>query len=207
MMLVAVGLVGAVGVAKAADVYPLDVASAAAYGASHVAVFSHADLTEDEAGVPQTNVTAFAVPANTYVEFVRAVLRVPFDTASTTDTNTVALTIGDGSDADLYLASMQLAVDDTEVYVQGPAVGALTSTAAFTFQRGTALDVNSTTNSLVITNVTAAITGTAALAGAKFYTSADTIDFLWTPGAGATLANQTEGEIWTYWRVVRQGTP
>ena len=77
-MLGAVAVVAAMSlVARGADVYPLDVASAAAYGASHVAVFSHADLTEDEAGVPQTNVTAFAVPANTYVEFVRAVLRVP----------------------------------------------------------------------------------------------------------------------------------
>ena len=210
---VKIGMVSAVlslglGGARGADVYPLDTASAAAYGASHVAVFTHADLTEDEAAGAQTNVTAFAVPANTYVEFVRAVLRTPFDTDSTWDTNAVALTIGDGTDADFYLASMQLAVDDTEVYVKGPAVGALSSTGTLTFDRGTALNADGvTTNSLVITNAYASISGTAALPGAKFYTSADTIDFLWTPGAAATLADQTEGEIWTYWRVVRQGTP
>lgn len=170
-------------------------------GATHELRLTYADLTDTNATTAQT-IQGFSVAANQLVTLVAMQLVTPFDTGlGGADTNSLLLEVGDGTDADLFLASTQVASDGTEVYWKNGRANDTTVTPSVTQQRGTALNVDaSTTNSLVVTNVTVTATGTAATFGTKLYTSADTVDVTFTPAPGS-CDGQTAGEVVLYFRV------
>jgi hypothetical protein len=179
-MLVAVAVAGW---AQAASLRAVTVnESAAKGGATHVVALTADDLAAGTTVAEAlTNTTVFAVAANTYVEFLGMELVTAF--ATTNDavwTNSLTLTVGDGTDADLYLAATQLAADNTEVFFALPPVPAVSVPVG-------------------ATNVTVA--GSVTVYGRKLYTGADTIDFLLTPGASLALDANAVGEVLTYWRV------
>lgn len=83
-------------------------------GASHVAILTHADLTEETANTAQAIAIA-DVNDKVSVEVVETILKTPFQDASDAAFNTTALEVGDGSDVDRLLVSQELNVNGTEV--------------------------------------------------------------------------------------------
>jgi hypothetical protein len=99
---------------------PLSVPEMAAHGATHMAVFTQDSFTE----TATNTATSFtnAVAAGIAVEFVKAVLDVPFNlgVGNTNWTGSVVMRVGDGSTTDLFLGDMELSADGTEVYAKWP---------------------------------------------------------------------------------------
>lgn len=142
------------GAARAFEFQPLSVPEAAWQGATHVAIIKYSDLTTSTTNTAQTLTNA--ILANTAVECMGLHLVKAFDTGNTNYTGSVLLTVGDGSDADLFLASTELASDGTEVFVKyGRRDDAITATAT----SGPVTNLRATASALV-TNVKAVVTGT-----------------------------------------------
>lgn len=207
--------------------------------ATHRVVIKESDLTETSTNTAQTLGASFPVAAKMGVEVVAMQLVTSFDEGTTNYTGSCALTVGDGTDADLYLTSTELHADGTEVwlkYGRSTWLTAATTTGNFltncvatTGTFGT--NVSVTTSNLVYLNastnaatqtvviavsqqtasaVTAVTTsGTAAVtaqtqtqsSGQKVYTSADYVDFTFTPNAQEALSALTQGEVWIYIRI------
>jgi hypothetical protein len=140
------------GVAEAVDVRVLGNRAKAELGATHEVTITHADLTETTTNTAET-LASFAVVAKQGVKLVAMHLVTPFDTISTNYTTSTLLTVGDGTDADLYLTSTELNTDGTEVYLKFGRLPISTYTSG-TFVTNVA---DATANAL--TNVTAS-TGT-----------------------------------------------
>jgi len=99
--------------AQAAEWQPLSALEAADTGANRVLIVDYADLTTTTTNTAQT--LTVSIPAKAAVLLTKAVLVTAFETAATNVTS-CAVTVGDGTDADLYLASMEGASDGTEIW-------------------------------------------------------------------------------------------
>lgn len=188
----------------APEIVRLDSREAAWYGASYVTIIEYDDL----AAFTQTNGThgiTNAVPAKTGLTLAGAILETAFNDsialgAAGAVTNSIILTVGDGSDADYFLASTEIAADGTEVFVQFSPVGS--GTIVVTPQT-TLIYPTGTTNAgpAVMTNATAAFTG--ARLGQKYYAAAGNVVYTFA-GSGDTIpANLTQGRLKVYWRELK----
>ena len=83
------------------------------FGATHFVTVKYSDFTETTADTAET--LTFAVGANEAIEWVALELVTAFDTDAT-NVSSCAVTVGDGTDADLYITSTELARDGTEVF-------------------------------------------------------------------------------------------
>jgi len=165
LMILALGAL----VAGAAEWRPVALEESAANGgATRVLTVDYADLTTAATNTAQT--LTVAIPAKCAVRLTAMVLDAAFDTANTNYTGSLAVTVGDGSDVDLYLTSTELASDGTEVWKKFG---------------------NTAWNSGTATNVTFAY-------GSKVYTAADTLDFIFTPNAEEAVSANTSGAMKFY---------
>lgn len=128
------------------SVEPLNAQERAALNATHVAEIDYADFSESTSNTAET--LTMSIAAKQGFEVVALVLDTAFDTGNTNYTGSCALTIGDGTDADLFLESTELASDGTEVWLK---YGRATWQTATTVAAVT--NVNDTTGSLFATNV------------------------------------------------------
>lgn len=185
----------------AAVFQPLQQNEAAAWGgATHVAIITHEDLTETTDSTAQTLTNVVQMLTNQIVELVAARVVTPFsDSANTTNNPTTTVTVGDGTDTDLYLTSMEVNSYTNMVYLklgrgawQVQAAGTLVTNV--TIQ--TTLDDNGTNYMTNIVLQTQAI-----VHAAKLYTSRDSVDFVFTPTTGYDLEDLTAGEIRFYFRI------
>lgn len=118
--------------ALASSFRPLPEQERANIGATHVATVTYADLTETNTNTAQTLTNVFAVAAKEGVQLVAMQLVTAFDTGNTNYTGSVLVTVGDGTDTDLYLTSAELASDGTEVWLKYGTTGRKVYTAADT---------------------------------------------------------------------------
>jgi len=161
--------------ASAGGVQPLRIEESVAWDATDVAIITYEDLTETTTNVAQTISDVMTVAAKQGLELVAAVLVTPFTDTATNAFASVAVTVGDGTDADLYLTSMELNSYGTEVYLQ----------------YGRTVWNSGTTNNVTLSY------------GRKLYTAADTIDFVFTPTTGYALSALDAGEVRFYFRRFR----
>jgi hypothetical protein len=105
-------------IAAGAYVYPLTEQEKADTGANYMVKITHADLTEASTNTAQTITNVLAVAAKQGVELVAMVLKTPFTDDATNAFASVALTVGDGTDTDLYLDSTELNSYGAEVYLK-----------------------------------------------------------------------------------------
>ena len=162
---------------------PLGVAEAAINGATHMVNVTYDDLDETTTNTAET--LTFSVAAKTSVELVGFRLNTAFDTGNTNYTGSLALTVGDGTDADLYLTSTELASDGSEVWAK---FGNSAPTTSITYFDPT----DSSTNTVTL--------GVAAL-GRKVYTAADTVDLVLTPNAEEATGSNTSGSFDLFFRI------
>lgn len=192
--------------AQAGTLYPLDAVSGAGLGgATHVLVirYDDADIQAETNDNTALTIAGISVDAPQGVELIASQLVQAFDGTSW-DTNSVAMTVGDGTDADLFLQSQELASDGTEVFLKfGRRPDATISTAVtkdtttITYLTG----LSTTGSTAVVTNTYVSATGAAADMGRKVYTSDDTVDVVLTPSATRSLADNTAGEVRLYFRI------
>lgn len=172
--LIAIAILTGVSLAAAAPtVRPVTIQQSAKMGATHVVEIDYADFTETSTNTAESFGSSFPVVAKMGVECVGAQLITAFTTGNTNFTTSVAVTVGDGTDADLYLTSTELASDGTEVW----------------WKYG-----RSVWNSGSATNVTLSY-------GQKVYTGTDNIDFTFTPNAEEALSACTAGKILLYFKI------
>ena len=204
------------GWASAASFRPLLEQERANLGATHEVTIEYSDLaagTTTNTALTLTNV--FDVAAKQGVQLVAMQLVTAFDTGNTNYTGSLAVEVGDGADADLYLTSTELASDGSEVWIKfGRSVQAATSAIStnvtgITLQTVSLADTNGVT-ALVVTNVVAASAAQTRLSaltddstGRKVYTAADTIDFKFTPNAEEAVSANTSGEVRFYFKIVK----
>jgi len=173
MMVVLVALAFVAFVAEAQSVKLLTINESARWnGATHVVEIGPADLTTTTTNTAQT--LTVAVLAKQGVELVASVLAEPFQDVATNGNNTLTVIVGDGTDDDLYLASQELCVDGTEVFLK--------------YGR-------SAWNSGAATNVTFAYS-------AKVYTADDTIDIKITPHSNYAVSAMDNGLLRLYFRIL-----
>lgn len=199
-----VALVAGLATAAGVEFRPLTVPEAAIKGATHVATVTHTNLTETTDNTAQTLALFSVVPSNK-VELIYAELVTPFTWSLSNDFNTVTMTVGDGTDADRYLESMELNSNGTEIFKKqgrGPI-----STPTLTLLRTTLTnltDATSTHNAsadvLAVTNATVTI---ATVEQAKVYTAADTVDAVFTAMAAYCLDDLNAGEVRIYFRFIQ----
>ena len=191
MMVMATVLASLPLAARGQSIYPLPAETKADIGANYLAVIKYSDLAASTSTNTALVLTNFAVAAKTQVEVVLAKLVTAFTTGNTNFTGSVALTVGDGTDADLFLTSTELASDGTEVWLKSGAREVQTlalTTASVAATNGTFA---------CVTNVSLS-----AVSGRKVYTAADTVDFTFTPNAEEALSANTNGEVWIYLKVI-----
>jgi hypothetical protein len=193
-------------------------------GATHQVTIYHSDLTTATTNTAQT-LTIFPVQAKTSVEVVGMVLVTAFEDTADAAHNSTALTVGDGTDPDLFLTSTELNDNGSKVWIKyGRGTFALTTASATRTNLTNVTIANATTNITYIgaggtTNTLAVMTGatltktTAAQAsltsasiaeslGQKVYTSTDTVDFTFTPNAADAVSALNAGEVRIFLRVV-----
>lgn len=173
----------------------LGVEEMAAKRANYCFEVKYSDFAETSTNTAET--LTFAVSAKESVRFVSMELATAFDTADTNYTGSLAVTVGDGTDADLFLTSTELASDGTEVFFKYDA--GYSSTMTLTTEElitevGSAAD---NTDLQTNTVVTAASFAPGAL-GRKVYTAADTIDFTFTPNTEEATSENTSGLVRFY---------
>jgi hypothetical protein len=178
MIIALIALLAVAGFAQAAQWRATDMMEQARTGATRVFVVEHSDLTDTNANTAQT--LTVSVPAKAAVEFVMMELETAFDTANTNYTGSVAVIAGDGTDTDLYLTSTELASDGTEVWKKFAPVPVVVT-------------VIGTNNAIVAGTVTAL--------GQKVYTTADTIDFTFTPNSDEALVANSVGKVKFFFKV------
>jgi hypothetical protein len=217
-VLVAVGLAG---FALASDIYPLSEQEKANTGANWVWILDYEDFTEATANTAQV-FSNFVVKAKQGVEFVALQLDTAFDSGNTNYTGSCAVTVGDGSDADLFLASTELASDGTEVFLKYTRPDSYTIASTPTFQTGNVYsgvtlqtvsltDTNGTTAACVtglvftataaVTNGTVASTATVGELGRKVYTEDGYVAATFTPNSDEALDDNTSGKVKLYLKV------
>ncbi len=154
-------------------------------GATHVATFTYADLTETNAATAQTNSTVFTVKAKQRVELIGMELVTAFN-AGDNATGSVCVIVGDGADPDFYLDSTELNSNKTEVWSKfGRAYQGIT----------TATSVN-------MTNV--ALSTETVLTGVTIASEIDVLDSV-TPSVAAALTGL--GSATTTNAITALGTP
>lgn len=179
--------------------YPLVLEEQAANHGANVRVeVTHADLTEAATNTAQT-LALLNVDAKMAVRLVKAVLVTPFQDASDAGFNTCAATVGDGSDVDRLLASMELNVNGTEVLLKpGPAS---TNLAAVSTADGSdAATTQALANALkaAFNLVVAALNA----GNGHVYTAADTVDLVVNSMSGKALVDIDVGELHLYFQVM-----
>ena len=210
---------------QALNLVPLDSREAAVMDATHVARFTYEDFASSTATNTALTISNMVIKAKEAVTCVGMVLEAAFDTANTNHTGSMAMTVGDSSDADLFLTSTELASDGSEVWFKfgRTDVETLTSTvtkqvAAFltglTLQTVSLTDTNGVTALAVtnivsatadaVTNATVATSAAAGVAAKKVYTAADAIRFTFTPNTEEALSANTVGAVRVYFKVVRR---
>ena len=198
-----------VGLVQAANWVPLGAQEAAVLGATHVARVTFEDLadsTDTNTALVITNIHPFA--AKDAVECVGMVLETAFTSGNTNYTGSVLLTVGDSSDADLFLTSTELASDGTEVWFKFGRSDVETITVAATLATNTIIYLGATND--VLTNTTIYVpakptaSAAAGVAGQKIYTAANYLYLTLTPNAEEALSANTAGAFRLYFRV-RQG--
>jgi len=148
------------GIVLGATVRPLGLEERALRGATHVVNIGHADLTETTANTPQTLAALFAVQAKMGVEVTCFELVTGFAYSTTNGFNSVALTVGDGADGDLYLTSTEINSEGSEVWLkEGRFVWNTATTGSFVTNVADTTSnfitaVTDTTSPLFVTNVT-----------------------------------------------------
>lgn len=206
MMIGIVGLVAVVAsVASAASFRALSVEEMAAMGATHVAKYEYSDFaacTTTNTALTLTN--SVAIAAKDAVECVGLVLEKAFDTGNTNYTGSVLLTVGDSSDADLFMTSTELASDGTEVWFKFGREDVETITSTVTKHTVSLTDTNGVT-ALSMTNATVASTAAAGVTARKVYTAANNIIFTFTPNAEEALSANTVGSVKVYFRILKGG--
>jgi hypothetical protein len=173
---------------------PLNIEAVAQHGATHVAIVTHADLTETTANTAQV-IALIAAPANTVARVVKVKNVIPFKDASDAALNTTALTIGDAGDADRLLASTELNVNGTEVLLkQGPVNSNLATVA--TADGSDAGTTQTLANALKAAfNV---LVGLLNVGPGHVYASATTINATFGSMADKSLSNIDTGEAHIY---------
>jgi len=144
------------GYAQAQTIRALPLTAKAEHGATHAVVIDYNDFTTTTTNTAET--LTVNVSAKQAVQVMGMTLDAAFDTSTTGFTNSLAMTIGDGTDADLYLTSTELASDGSEVwfkfgrsiYESGDTTTVLVGAAGVTNSYVTALTVSSYT----LTNMT-----------------------------------------------------
>lgn len=157
----------------AGGLYPLPAENI--YGATHEFVVDYSDFSETSTNTAET--LTFTVATNDSVEFVTFILDTAFDTANTNYTGSLAVTVGDGTDADFFLTSTELASDGSEVYRKLPPLGTVTVGA------------------------TGAVTTLTRL-GVKVYTTEDTIDHAFTPNEEEATSANTSGRARFIYKII-----
>lgn len=175
-VIAAVFIVAGVYAQSGPEIVRLDSLGSARYDADFVSIFDVDDFTNTNAN-PTVAVTS-SVPAKTVLRLSGAVLKQAFDDGLTTRTNSVALTIGDGSDADLFLTSTELAADGTEVWVNFAPVGSVNIGA---------------------TGEVTAVTAN----GVKYYASAGSVVYTFTCTDATYPSDFTAGKLEVYWRELK----
>lgn len=184
---------------------PLGVEGAALEGgATHVLTVDYTDFatsTSSNTALELTNIVEFA--AKTGVELVYAKLNAAFDTGDTNYTGSVLLTVGDSADADLFLASTELASDGTEVWFSygrnsnyAPTLTPQTITITNVFD-----DITNVVK--VVTNVTATLV--ADVRAQNLYTAANYLKLTLTPNSEEALSANTVGSFSLYFRMLPRG--
>lgn len=203
-------------------IYSLVLEEQAAAGGANVRVeVTHADLTEATANTAQT-LALLTVDAKMAVRLVKAVLVTPFKDASDAAFNTTPITVGDGSDVDRLLASMEMNVNGSEVLLKpGPvtAASAPAAPAAVTAVVATAAAATDDTTVWALANelkgefnkaiadiaaLRAAIVATQAalVSPCHVYTGADTVDLVVGSMAEKALADIDVGELHLFFQVI-----
>lgn len=192
-------LLALVAMSWGADVRLLSLNEGAPKGATHCVKITHADLTATGTnGTAQTITNLFAVAAKQGVECVAAVLKTPFTYSTTNGLSSVTLEVGDGTDADLFLKSMELCSHGTEVFLKYGRGDEISPTVATATLTNVIYGAGATTGN--VTYVTGVTAGTPY--GHKLYTTADYVDFVFTPtGTEWALADLDAGEVWIYFKV------
>lgn len=172
---------------------PLSVPEMAAKSATHCWEFNYTDFAANTT----TNVAVYitnAIPAKTSVEFKGLMLDKAFETADPW-TNSVSLTVGDGSTADLFLTATELASDGTEVFVKFDQPHAFT--IANTYQTVEIYGTNAVTN---VTSV-----ATVSEKGRKLYPAAGSLVATFTPMGMEAMASNYVGKVRLYFRLLEYG--
>jgi hypothetical protein len=201
-MAVMAGLLALGGVAQAWEFGALSAPEAATKGATHYARFQASDFTV--AGSNAIQAFTSSVPAKTAVSFVYMDLDTAFDTANTAHVGSVAATIGDGTDVDLFLTSTELASDGTEVFIKYGSANS--NTVSVTLQTAIITNVGAglapTNLYNVVTNLQVASTQSAL--GSKLYTTAGGIVFTFTPNSEESISSNAVGDVTFYFKKLPQ---
>ena len=201
--LIAVALLGLT--ARAQETIRLDSLESAAYGATYVTIIDAEDLASFGAVTNATVAITSTVPAKVGLTMAGMILEAGFNDsialgATGAITNSILLTVGDGSDADYFLTSTQIAADGTEVFVQFSPVAS--GTIAITPQT-TLIYPAGTTNAgpAVMTNATAAFTGSRL--GAKYYAASGSVVYTLVTAGDTVLEDISTGKLKIYWRELK----
>ena len=214
----------------ASGVYPLPTAGKADIGANYLVVITHEDLTTSTTNTAQTLTNALPVKAKQSVELVACMLKTAFSDDATNAFNGLTVTVGDGTDADLFLASTELNVYSNEVWLkQGRTgwdgagttafvTGVVDSTTALVYMTNVTVTTETWSGTNVVLTVsplygtTTVVTATSASTanglnatgvGRKLYTATDNVDFVFTPSpVNYALSALDNGEIWFYFRIL-----
>jgi len=184
VILVAALLVGSI--AQAQTMKQLTEQEKADTSANWVYTLKYGDFNVASTNTAETNTVN--ILAKQGFRVVAMTLPTAFETGSSALwTTSVGVVVGDGTDADLFLTSTELASDSTEVFLKYGRSG---------FQTLSLNTINlssGSTNYNAVTNVTISQTE-----GTKVYTSDDTIDFIFTPSNEEMLSSNTAGEVRFY---------
>lgn len=204
LSIIAAGLLG-LSVYAAPEIVRLDSLEAAAYGASYVTIIEY----DDFAAFTETNGThgiTSSIPAKVGLTMAGMILETAFnDARGSASTNSMLLTIGDGSDADYFLTSTEVAADSTEVFVQFSPVGAGTIVSTPTLQTVAVTNsaVEDTFPATLVTNLTIASTFTGSRLGQKYYSAAGSVVYTFTGAGGVIPSSLTSGKLKIYWRELK----
>lgn len=163
---------------QAATLTPLDAREAALMGATHVVRIAAEDMAASTSTNTALVLSNILVSAKEQLECVAMVLDKAFDTGNTNYTGSVALTVGDSTDADLYLTSTELASDGSEVFLKAGRADAPTVAVTTGF----------------------VATVTSGVIGKKIYTTSDYIKLTFTPNTEEALSANTAGVVSVYFR-------
>jgi len=164
-------------------------------GANWVYTVKFGDLDTDASNTAET--VTMNVVAKQGVRLVSMTLPTAFDTANTNYVGSLVVTVGDGTDADLFLESTELASDGTEVFLKMGRETAQTLTTSATNLLAVSTD-NVTTTKVSYAFATATANNPF---GSKVYTGSDTIDFVFTPNVQESTGSNTVGEVRFYFNL------